>query len=225
MDLHQGIDEVKALMKNYIDKLKENITDRLTHQNGDIIHNLGAIYEPTVFDEELANEAINDLAKFYGTAKTVESTHDEQTVVTVVQPILHKESLLQERPKFKGMLKGTYKYTKTAILCKKVIKLHLERLPNTAKLTQIAMSFCLTSVALWKIIFSAKQTQIKIQMFTERGESWLSDVHENWGAWNGALIHLQPSDYDKSWRFCLCLCWGFTAQSTQRGHVERGQFS
>ena len=32
--------------------------------------------------------------------------------------------------------------------------------------------------------------------------------------------------------FCLkrkeivdCLCWGFTAQSTQWGHVERGQFT
>ena len=22
----------------------------------------------------------------------------------------------------------------------------------------------------------------------------------------------------------ICLCWGFTAQSTQWGHVERGQF-
>ena len=24
---------------------------------------------------------------------------------------------------------------------------------------------------------------------------------------------------------CFCLCWGFTAQSTQWGHVERGQFT
>ena len=23
----------------------------------------------------------------------------------------------------------------------------------------------------------------------------------------------------------FCLCWGFTAQSTQLGHVERGQFT
>ena len=23
----------------------------------------------------------------------------------------------------------------------------------------------------------------------------------------------------------ICLCWGFTAQSTQLGHVERGQFT
>ena len=27
-----------------------------------------------------------------------------------------------------------------------------------------------------------------------------------------------------SWK-CLCLCWGFTAQSTQWGHVECGQFT
>ena len=25
--------------------------------------------------------------------------------------------------------------------------------------------------------------------------------------------------------FLVCLCWGFTAQSTQWGHVERGQFT
>ena len=25
--------------------------------------------------------------------------------------------------------------------------------------------------------------------------------------------------------FFVCLCWGFTAQSTQRGHVERGQLT
>ena len=32
------------------------------------------------------------------------------------------------------------------------------------------------------------------------------------------------SDY--TWKFLeLCLCWGFTAKSTQWGHVERGQFT
>ena len=103
------------------DKLKENTADRRIQQNGDIIHNLGAIFESAIFDEELADGAIKDLATFYGTAKTVEIIHDEQAVVTVIQPILHKESLLQEWPRFKGMLKGTYKNTKTAALCKKVI--------------------------------------------------------------------------------------------------------
>ena len=33
----------------------------------------------------------------------------------------------------------------------------------------------------------------------------------------------------KSWSICIymfvCLCWGFMAQSTQWGHVERGQFT
>ena len=31
-----------------------------------------------------------------------------------------------------------------------------------------------------------------------------------------------PTTY---FRFLVCLCWGFTAQSTQWGHVERGQFT
>ena len=30
--------------------------------------------------------------------------------------------------------------------------------------------------------------------------------------------------WEKSLIFDVCLCWGFTAQSTQWGHVERGQF-
>ena len=139
---------MKALLTKYNDKLNRNITDRLTHQNGDIIHNLEAIFEPTVFNEERADGAINDLAKFYGTAKIVEVTDDEQIVVTFVQSILQKESLLQEWPRFEGILeKGTYKNTKTAILCKKVLKLHSdhsERFLNMAKLSQIVLSFCLT---------------------------------------------------------------------------------
>ena len=32
------------------------------------------------------------------------------------------------------------------------------------------------------------------------------------------------TDQAKSVMF-VCLCWGFTAQSTQVGHVERGQFT
>ena len=147
-DVHQSIDEVKTLMSRYIDRLKENIADRLTQQNGDVIHNLGAIFEPTMFDEELADGAISDLATFYGTAKTVEITDidNEQPIVTVIQPLLHKENLLQEWPRFKGMLKGTYKNYKTPALCQKIIVLHSDRFPNMAVLSKIALSFCLTSV-------------------------------------------------------------------------------
>ena len=49
-DIHQSINKVKALMAKYIDKLKENIADILTQKNGDIIHNIGAIFEPAMFD-------------------------------------------------------------------------------------------------------------------------------------------------------------------------------
>ena len=49
---------------------------------------LGQYFNFRAFDEELADRAINDLAKFNGTAKTVDDTIEEQAVVTVVQPIL-----------------------------------------------------------------------------------------------------------------------------------------
>ena len=41
--------------------------------------------------------------------------------------------------------------------------------------------------------------------------------------WPGDLdLYFGCSDSD----ICLCcLCWGFTAQSTQWGHIERGQFN
>ena len=39
---------------------------------------------------------------------------------------------------------------------------------------------------------------------------------------NGSLLHVKS----KFCRFCRkYLCWGFTAQSTQWGHVERGHFT
>ena len=35
-----------------------------------------------------------------------------------------------------------------------------------------------------------------------------------------------PSTYKMMTNLMIvCLCWGFTAQSTQWGHVERGQFT
>ena len=35
----------------------------------------------------------------------------------------------------------------------------------------------------------------------------------------------EPTITVKGKRLQVCLCWGFTAQSTQWGHVERGQFT
>ena len=32
-------------------------------------------------------------------------------------------------------------------------------------------------------------------------------------------------DQENLHQLFFCLCWGFTAQSTQWGHVERGQFT
>ena len=52
--------------------------------------------------------------------------------------------------------------------------------------------------------------------------SWTSMAQTSLGPWKSVL------DLG-SWRategYYICLCWGFTAQSTQWGHVERGQFT
>ena len=39
------------------------------------------------------------------------------------------------------------------------------------------------------------------------------------------IIILSMWIYSNSLDQVICLCWGFTAQSTQWGHVERGQFT
>ena len=70
-----------------------------------------------------------------------------------------------------------------------------------------------------------------------------SDATESW-VWSGSplfagsFVYVQKSltplrfkiDLFKLGTFVtlansVCLCWGFTAQTTQRGHVERGQFT
>ena len=43
-------------------------------------------------------------------------------------------------------------------------------------------------------------------------------------SWNRKFAWL-PNKWINSFYYFLCLCWGFTAQSTQWGHVERGQFT
>ena len=44
-----------------------------------------------------------------------------------------------------------------------------------------------------------------------------------WCLFYYCLFHISPA-FGASGRW-FCLCWGFTAQSTQCGHVERGQFT
>ena len=39
------------------------------------------------------------------------------------------------------------------------------------------------------------------------------------------IISLSSAESAHSMVTFVCLCWGFTAQSTQWGHVERGQFT
>ena len=45
---------------------------------------------------------------------------------------------------------------------------------------------------------------------------WYSLEVPRWGTSN---------EYHNMFSLSICLCWGFTAQSTQRGHVERDQFT
>lgn len=62
--------EVISLMDRYIDSLVENLNDRLTQQDGDVLCNLSAVFIPDMFDEGLADDAILDLCELFGREKS-----------------------------------------------------------------------------------------------------------------------------------------------------------
>ena len=138
--------EISNVLKTYLDSLCENLNNRISQNNGDLLTDFGMIFEPGLFDEELADIAIEDLANFFGTPKVVKSGEGFQMTETQVEPLLNKAGLLDEWPMMKGMIKGTYKNLTTALLCKRIICLHENILPNSAILCKIALCIMVTSV-------------------------------------------------------------------------------
>ena len=147
-------DEFDNLRSRYIKSLKHNIKHRLRKEDGDILSDFSKVLEPsTVINmaEESCDEAINHLANFYGVNKEmtrvqgnlIEGT--EETVIPV-QAMLSQDKLLDEWPRLKGMLKGAYRSLDPIELCRKLIILHSDLMPNVAILAAIAVCMQLTSV-------------------------------------------------------------------------------
>ena len=64
--------DLLKLMKKYIDRLCLHMSDRLTENNGNIVTDFGAILEPKLFNDDLADNAVDELEEFYGSQKVSE---------------------------------------------------------------------------------------------------------------------------------------------------------
>lgn len=119
-----------------------------------MINDLGLILEPSVMlrsnNEEVEN-ALECVSSFYGSDKTCQIVHgnlvegminEEETF----DKLLDKDKLKQEWPFLRGMISGSYKGLSTEELCKRVITLHQEILPEFSKLCRIALCIVVTSV-------------------------------------------------------------------------------
>lgn len=74
----------------------------------------------------------------------VEGIQEEERVIA---PLLNPKKLEQEWPRLHGMISGAYNKFSTEQLCRRILLLHKDILPNTAILASITLCMQLTSVS------------------------------------------------------------------------------
>ncbi|XP_052233429.1 zinc finger protein 862-like [Dreissena polymorpha] len=143
--------EFATVRKDYIKRMKKNISDRFRKTDSDHYNDFCTLFEPqqiNISTQEECNEALESLSTFYGYEKTVKVIDGNlieglQETVRVVQPLVDPAKVQEEWPRFQGMVKGAYADMPTN---KRVILLHNDIIPNIAKLAAIALCLQPTSV-------------------------------------------------------------------------------
>ena len=146
--------EFDSLRKTYIKSLKKNIKQRLRHNDSNILSDLGKFFEPSTLcstADKDSDEAVALLANHYGNAKevvTIQGNLIEGTeeIKTIINPLLDQEKILKEWPRLKGMVKGAYSNLDSNQLCKRLILMHKDVMPNMSILASIGLCMQLTSV-------------------------------------------------------------------------------
>jgi hypothetical protein len=146
--------EFESLKSEYLKKMKKNIKERFKKKDMDIFDDLSKVLEPEFVvsvDKSDTEGAVQHLATFYGyekTVKVVEGNLIEGTVEheTIIEPLLDPIKLEQEWQRLYGMINGAYASLTPHKLCKRIILLHPDLLPNFAALASIALCMQLTSV-------------------------------------------------------------------------------
>ena len=138
-----------TVRENYLSSLQKNIKHRFRKQAGDIFRDLSALLEPDVMnsteDQEIES-ALESIATLYGEEKETTFHNGEREEKTQVPPLLDRGKLETEWPMLKGMLKGAYRKRSTKSVCKRVLTVHVNDMPEISKLCKIALSVSVTSV-------------------------------------------------------------------------------
>lgn len=146
--------EFETLRSNYIKSLQKNIKLRLKKKDTDLIEDLSKVFEPDLVNslsDSECSEAAEHLSAFYGYDNEVKVVHGDmlegvETEERTIHKVLNPEQLQQEWPRLKGMINGAYSSLSTVLLCKRIVLLHSDILPNFAILANIALCMQLTSV-------------------------------------------------------------------------------
>ena len=145
--------EFEKLRQEYLKKMSKNMKDRLK-KGTCMFDDLSKVFEPDVVNEiscEESKEALTHLGTFYGYPKSVKIVHgnmvegtedEEKEIPALLDPV----KLVDEWPKLRCMIEGSYKNLSTKKLCRRMIMLHEAVLPNLSILAAVALCMQLTSV-------------------------------------------------------------------------------
>jgi hypothetical protein len=136
-----------TLREKYIKNLTKNVKARFREDDSILFTDMSRVMEPFTLNSVSSTESDDSLAHLadrYGTEKNVCILEGEPLVELtehrrVIEPLLDKDKLKQEWPRLKGMMQGAYSELQTQQVCKRVILLHMDTMPNCATLADIAL--------------------------------------------------------------------------------------
>lgn len=147
-------EQFKSAREKYIDSLVKNIKMRFKKEDSCIFTDLSSLLEPDRVNDAEDGEcesALNAIADYYGSEKEVELVEGNMEegydrTAKKIAPLLNGEKLKEEWPAVQGMIQGAYKQLSLEKLCKRIITLHGDLLPNFKELCKIALCMAVTSV-------------------------------------------------------------------------------
>ena len=120
----------------------------------EIYDDMSKVFEPVTVltsEDSVSDEAIDQLGTFYGYEINVKIVHGDlvdgtETEQNIIPRMVDHAGLKREWPRLRGMIKGTYSKLSTEHLCKRIILVHQDVLPNCAILASIVLCMQLSSV-------------------------------------------------------------------------------
>lgn len=155
LKFHENMDkEFEDVRSDYIKRLKKNIKERFRKEDSAIFDDFGRVFEPSQVNTSSQTElktAVESLSSFYGYEKSVKIvdgnlTDGTQETTRVIAPLIDPKKLEEEWPRYEGMIRGAYAKLSVDRICKRIIVLHDDVMPNVSKLASMALCLQPTSV-------------------------------------------------------------------------------